>query len=330
MPLFESSTYSLWPVLCCVANIKPSQVFPVALYGGNAKPNDLDFLSETINELAELLSGGITANDTHFKCVLKFIVCDAPARAMVKCAKQFSGYYGCDKCSQRGEHVGRMTFPDCEAPTRDDKSFRSQLNAEHHTGISPFCKLPIDMIKCFPVDYMHQSCLGVMKRLLACWTGGAKIVKLSITQKQCINTKIEIFKHSVTSEFSRKPRTLEHLAHWKATEFRTFLLYIGYFVLHKIVRDDVLTHFLSLVVAMRILISEKLAACSDNRAFAHELLLYFISHATYIYGREFLVYDVHCLAHLCQEMELFGQLDNCSAFVFENYVQTMKKYEGTR
>ena len=172
LPLFDSSTYSLWPVLCCVANIKPSLVFPVALYGGNAKPADLDFLSETINELLQLLNDGITANDTHFKCVLKFIVCDAPARALIKCSKQFSGYYGCDKCSQRGEYVGRMTFPDCDVPIRDDESFRNQSNAEHHTGISPFCKLPIDMIKCFPFDYMHQSCLGVMKRLLACWTGG--------------------------------------------------------------------------------------------------------------------------------------------------------------
>lgn len=245
---------------------------------------------------------------------------------MVKCVKQFSGYFGCDKCSQKGEYVGRMTYPECEAPVRDNMSFRNKSNVEHHTGTSPFCRLPIDMIKCFPIDYMHQSCLGVMKRLLACWTEGAKKFKLSVTQKAQVNSRLQIFRSSVTSEFSRKPRTLNDLPHWKATEFRTFLLYTGFFVLHKIMNDDVLEHFLTLVVALRILACQKLAADSSKRTFAHQLLLYFVSQAADIYGPEFMVYNIHCLVHLSQEVELFGQLDNCSAFGFENYMQTMKNY----
>lgn len=326
LPLFHSSTYSLWPVLCSATNINSSYVFPIALYGGKTKPADLEFLTEAIEELSKLLNEGITVHSKKFHCILKFIVCDAPARCMVKCTKQFSGYYGCDKCCQKGIYVGRVTYPECDSPMRDDESFRSHLNEEHHNGDSPFCNLPIDMVKCFPIDYMHQSCLGVMKRLLLCWNGGLKKAKLSVSQKAMVNMRLSMFRQCATSDFTRKPRTLDDLTHWKATEFRTFLLYTGYFVLYKIMNDEMLSHFLTLVVALRILVTRKLAVDSEHRTFAHERLLEFVKKSEYIYGKEFIVYNVHCLTHLCQEVAHFGQLDNFSAFVFENYMQTLKKY----
>jgi hypothetical protein len=34
----------------------------------------------------------------------------------------------------------------------------------------------------------------------------------------------------------------------------------------------------------------------------------------------------HSLTHLSEEVELFGKFDNCYAFEFENYMQTLKKY----
>jgi hypothetical protein len=120
-------------------------------------------------------------------------------------------------------------------------------------------------------------------------------------------------------------RTLAELSHWEATEFRTFLLYTGYFVLQKIAHDDVLAHLMNLNVALWILISDTLSASSEYRAFAHELLLYFVSQSAAIYGNKFLVYNKHSLVHLSTEVELFGKPDNSSAFVFENLMQVLKK-----
>ena len=154
--------------------------------------------------------------------------------------------------------MGRITYPECDAPARSNESFRSQSNMEHHTGLSPFCSLAKNMVKCFLIDYMHKVCLGVMKRLLICWTGGCKKAKLSFSQKLAVNARIQAFRYVTTSDFNRKLRTLETILHWKATEFRTFLLYTGYFVLHEILMMTFC--FLYLIVAMRILLSEKLAA----------------------------------------------------------------------
>jgi hypothetical protein len=110
LPLFSSSAYSLWPVLCYAVNISAKTVFVVALYGGTSKPSDLNFIQDTVDELQSLLLVGFNIRGSSFSCVLKMCVCDAPARAMVKATKLYSGYFGCDKCSQQGKYVGRMTY----------------------------------------------------------------------------------------------------------------------------------------------------------------------------------------------------------------------------
>lgn len=44
-------------------NVRPFQVFVIAVYGGKSKSNDLQFLDETIQELNRLIVTGIRIGD---------------------------------------------------------------------------------------------------------------------------------------------------------------------------------------------------------------------------------------------------------------------------
>lgn len=126
----------------------------------------MQFLSDTVQDFKTILETEIHCDDRVIEVPIRCIVCDALARAMVKNVKLNSGYSGCDKCNQYGEYVGRVTYQEIEdQELRTDTAFRDQLDKEHHhNSVSSFCELPVDMVKSFSIDYMHQVCLGSMKK----------------------------------------------------------------------------------------------------------------------------------------------------------------------
>lgn len=323
LPLFKSSLGQMWPILCSLREPLPVRVFPVALTYGK-KPVTLDFLVEFVAELKDLLLEGIEFENKIITLKIGAIVCDAPARAMVKGIKSFSGYFGCDHCSQKGKWVGRMTYPEVDFIPRTNTSFREQENADHHITTSPFCEIPqIDMIQHFPVDYMHQVCLGCMKRLLLTWLKGDKTVRISYRQKEEISQRLLNLQRFIPNCFARKPRSLNEVDRFKATEYRQILLYTGKLVFRDVIADPLYNHFMVLSTAISILVNRELA--QQHLDYAHQLLKYFVSKSRELYGEEFLVYNVHSLLHLTSAVAKYGSLDTCSAFPFESYMQQLKK-----
>ena len=323
LPLFKSRGTALWPVLVAV-HLEPIKVFPVSLSYGHSKPSNLDFIRDTIVELGEILLHGLQFGGRVITVILRCVVCDAPAKALVKATKLYSGYYGCDRCSQKGMWVGRITYPEVEGfVMRTDGAFRRQAQEQHHHGFSIFCDLPIDMVTKFPIDYMHQACLGVMRRLLLIWLRGKKGVKMSSQQSHQISSRLTDLRNSIPSSFARKPRSLVELDRWKATEFRQFLLYTGKIVLNGILRQDLYDHFMTLSTACSILVSSKLV--EEHFAYAQKLLEYFVECGRNLYGPEFLVYNVHSMVHIALDAKEYGCLDKCSAFPFENYLHKLKR-----
>ena len=72
-----------------------------------------------------------------FTISISSMICDAPARALIKIVKQFSGYHGCDKCSQNGVWEGKMTYPELGAQLRSDSDFEQMRDEDHHKRPSP-------------------------------------------------------------------------------------------------------------------------------------------------------------------------------------------------
>jgi hypothetical protein len=150
LPLYNSRRLSSWPVLCYISNLKPQYVFEVVLTAGHGKPTNLDYLVEFINDLKDLMKNALEWKDKIYNIAVKAVVCDSPARATVKCTKQFMARFGCDQCEKRGEHDGkRMVWVGCEGVVpRTDESFRAKRQPEYHLGDgknTPLLNLDIDM-----------------------------------------------------------------------------------------------------------------------------------------------------------------------------------------
>ena len=76
------------------------------------KPSPLnDFLVDFINEVKILKNDGLAVNSNKTITVsIKCFVCDAPARAFLKCVVNRTGYSSCERCKIKGEWNGRVTF----------------------------------------------------------------------------------------------------------------------------------------------------------------------------------------------------------------------------
>ncbi|XP_040075812.1 uncharacterized protein LOC120837139 [Ixodes scapularis] len=294
------------------------------MFCDSGKPPDLSsFLDPFLKEIQEMTANGFVYKGSCLTVHLTAVICDAPARSFVKKVKGHTGYHGCERCCQKGRHIeGRMTFPELEAPKRTDKSFRDQEDPLHHVGDSPFTLLKNDIISLFPLDYMHLVCLGVMRRLLQTWVRGRG--SLRTTQKEKLNRRLKSCAKVFPRHFQRKPRGVDEVDRWKATEFRTFLLYVGPVVLRGLLPDHQYEHFLFLHVAIRILASP--AHHVEHNAYARDLLRFFVQEygTVGLYGARFLTYNVHTLSHLAEECLVHGPLDAFSAFPFESFLGKLK------
>lgn len=326
VPLFKSSSTEFWPILGSIYNIPAvkSVVFPIGVYCGSKKPQSCtSFMQEFITEAVALIKSGLAYGGKNIKVGIKGFVCDAPAKSFLLGVKGHTGYYSCTKCKQSGVYLqNRMTFPQCHEPLRTHEEFLQMHDEDFHNSSTPLTEIPgINFIKSFPLDYMHLVCLGVVRSLLYLWMFGPVPLKLPNKIINSISTDLVALAEHIPSEFNRKPRSLDDVRRWKATEFRQFLLYVGPVVLFKI-KSDYLAYynnFMSLTVSICILLNPEYSL--EYNDYAKSLLIHFVKSYIDLYGPQFATYNLHGLTHLSDDVYEFGALDSCSAFPFENFLQ---------
>lgn len=321
VPISKSSRRQFWPLLITFDDTKDRRPCLIALYFGKTKPGCVkEFLKPFIDECMEINRLGVNLLGKRIRIFIRCVVADAPARAFLKCVVPYNHYDGCERCCDKGKYKGRVIFTRTDAERRTDAGFKNQINSNHHCGTSPLLDLNVGLVSSVVLDYMHLVCLGVTRKLMNCWFKGPSIYKVAPRVTSLVSDRLIELRKYVPSEFNRKPRSLSELDTWKATEFRTFLLYLGPFVLKKVLDDKKYEHFLKLSTAIRILLSNN----SEWYPFANDLLVSFVEETSCLYSSEFLVYNVHSLVHLTDDAVKYGSLDSISAFKFENYMQTLK------
>ena len=323
LPLFKSSRINFWPILGCIQELG-KRPFVITLHCGKHKPPVHEFLKPFIDEYTNLQIEGIAIGNKKIAVKIVAFVCDAPARAYIKQCKAHNALHGCEKCTAIATRINNTTsFPVSIGPLRTDDGFKNQTDPLHHNGISPLLSININMITMFPIDYMHNICLGIMKKLLVMWTSLIPH-KISSGAKAAINLKLKYARKWVPLEFARKQRQLEEVDRWKAVEFRMFLLYIGPVVLKELGAAQY-RHFMLLSTAVMILCSDTLCGEPSLVDYAEKLLRNFVSKFTILYRGSKIVYNLHTLLHVPDDVRNFGALDNFSAFRYESYLGIIKR-----
>lgn len=335
LPISKSTGSQFWPLLGCIKSIKTveKEVFLLGIFHGYEKPENSDILLNDFVTECQQLNNKICINNLCVDFGISLLICDSPAKSLVLKIKYPTGYYSCPKCFIEGIYNNRnVSFVNSNnVAKRTDLSFRQRIQPEHHQNDqqSLIEKIPnFDMIKNVALDYMHIVCLGVVKRILAHKTFGfvfgSPPYKLRASDIVKINLRLQKCRNFVPMEFSRKTRGISESKRFKATEFRTFLVYVGPVVLKKILLPERYTNFVILSVAISILIS---ARAYDNRwlNYAEELIECFMTSSKLIYSRDFFSLNIHLLTHLAEVCREFGPLGNFDAFNFENHMQILLK-----
>ena len=245
VPLFRSSSVSLWPVYLAILNLPPEvrmnskNIILGGLWIGTTKPPMKLLLDPVLDNLKKLSTEGIVMNTPAgvktVKGKLVLGLFDLPAKSAVLCAKQFNGLHGCSVCLHPGKRLSnnaRVYLPETHL-LRTHASIISAAQQALETGVavdgimqlSPLAA-QLGLVSSIPIDYMHQCLEGVIKMLLNYWVNSGNHGKPYYIGRQINEIDAELLKQQPPSEFTRPPRSLQtHLKHWKASEFRNWMLF---------------------------------------------------------------------------------------------------------
>ena len=158
LPVHKSTKWHLWPILGRVENTPSRLVFAIGVFFGETKPLSCEnFLNEFKEEYTAIGEGGFQLFGCTVTLKITTVICDAPARAFVKCVRQYNHSFGCDKCCEEGEYDGRMMFLGQNAAKRTDESFRQRQQSAHHRRHD-------DEARSFMYSPLEKAGLGVCRR----------------------------------------------------------------------------------------------------------------------------------------------------------------------
>lgn len=129
------------------------------------------------------------------------------------------------------------------------------------------------------------------------------------------------FNRTLPTEIHRKIRSLKHIHFFKATEFRTIMLYVGVVLFKDFLPRNEYELFLKLFCAVSICSSKKY---SLYLPLARTLFIEYIEDHITTYGLESITSNIHNLSHVVDDVELFGELSAFNAYEFENCLHLMK------
>jgi hypothetical protein len=131
------------------------------------------------------------------------------------------------------------------------------------------------------------------------------------------------------NEIHRLPRSLQTRKFWKASEYKSFLLFYSPVILKDILPHRYFAQWLLLVKVTHIMLQLRIS--HEDLQLANMCLLKFVNMVTTLYRNQYVSYNVHLMIHLARSVAHWGPLWNSSAFIFEDlYGKLLSFYHGTQ
>ena len=198
-------------------------------------------------------------------------------------------------------------------------------------GFSWFLFCPkFDLIRGVALDYMHMVVLGVMKMLISIWLDkGNKDKSFYLGEKlNIIDSRLLQIKPP--NIVTRLPRSIaKELKHWKASEFRTFLLFYSIPCLYGLLPDEYFQHALLLFNSIALLLQTSIPPSDLDKA--ENMLRHFCLSFGRLYSPRYETSNLHGLLHLVDKCRDHGQLWTTSCFWYEDFNGDIRKlFHGTQ
>ena len=163
---------------------------------------------------------------------------------------------------------------------------------------------------------MHSVLLGVTKKMLLLWFSN----DFKGNAYNFVTRAPEISKRLLEIRppynITRMPRSLADIKYWKASEYRSWLLFYGPIVLKGILNSIYYDHFLLLSQGIAILLNKSIS--NEDLEHSENVLEHFVSMSAALYEERFLTLNFHLLLHLTDNVRQIGPLWAYSCFPFEN------------
>ncbi|KAL7290571.1 hypothetical protein TKK_0015337 [Trichogramma kaykai] len=336
--LFKSAKKAFWPLQahlnCLFGKTRFRHPLIVVLWQTEKEPspnmlnlimNELIVQCNYINkegglEVTDILTGSVIT-----KPIILYCACvDSVARPIMQNRLQFNGYYGCSYCYLIGLHKeGCVRYPmGKQIPEiRDHETHLEDLKLVNEMGIKSVHGVKgesvlltidnFDIIWNLPPDYMHNSLMGVTKQLTMFWKSALKKAEYEKLKKRMSHVKL-------SRDLRRSLRSLDHIAKYKALEWKMWLLFVSVPCLFDIIDEDMHKSYQLFVNSIFILLKKDITLDEIDNCECD--LFQFVGNCQSQYGIKFMTYNIHTLMHYCESVRRCGPLWSLSAFPFESAI----------
>lgn len=340
---FESSKYSMWPILLMLnelpAQARLTNIITCGIWYSKIQPEMNIFLGQFVQYFNNLQKKGINCviDGQNRSIPLYILQCcvDSAARAKVQGVKLHSGYHSCNWCLQKGYYEnGAVRFPyekilklRQEDETREKMQFFVDKATDEErkmitetTGIKGICSLfkltTFNIISGFVPDYMHCILEGVAKLLTDLHV--KNMTELQIQELDRIMMNI-----AAPHQVSRLTRGISKRGQWKAKEWENYVLFYSYPLLSTFLPREQLKHWLLFSNSLYTLLQRKISI--DVLKEVRKALKEFVKDFKTYYGIENMTFNVHLLLHIADSVLTWGPIWTQSTFPFESENHTILK-----